>query len=1135
MIFRPDAIALRAALHEWFDATTLAQGHVYYSQKRVNGCVVHWEEELGWVVTASIRGSEAEPYVVYLELSLNGPDLAIMGFCSCARRTECKHAAATLYHIVEHPEVWFQQPVAAIPGPRVLPALAGQTGPRPVPRLGEDWQTWLQHAEQVAAPANLLAGGAGLELALRPAPEKLVYVLKRAGTLTRVELAVLRQLKNGDFGQPRVLSVSGLFYGVAPSVITPADRELMAQLLLAQRTMGAQEWVLEGPAGAENLARLMATGRLYWRSAGKARQPLILGPTLAARPSWRMNEKGLQQAVLDMGPEKREMLLVEPPWYVDETANTCGPVATELPAGMTLAWLAAPPIPPDQAGLVSAELTRRFGAARLPAPQPVEIEIVTDCKVTPVLRLFSAQMKRYYWMSYRSFNEPNEMEINLASLEFDYGGVRKRRKDNQPMIEQFEAGKLRRVQRDPLAEDGVIEFLYGTGLTPVREVLEDFDLGKHGDDLCMDPADRWLDFVLVELPKLREAGWIIDTEPSFQFRLAEPESWYTDAQAQSGNDWFGVELGVMLGGEKVNLLPVLLKLLQQNPQKLSSSTLAALPDDAVFPVPLPDGRTLAFPVGRARTVLGVMLDLMEPNALDKKGRLKLSKLRAVELAGDANWRWLGNEELRAMNERLRSFTTIRSVPPSPALRAKLRPYQQEGLDWLQFLREYDLAGVLADDMGLGKTVQALAHLLIEKESGRMDRPSLVIAPTSLMTNWRQEAERFAPDLRVLVLHGADRKQHFERIAEHDLVITSYPLLPRDQAMLLEQQFHYVILDEAQYIKNPKTQYAQIACALKARHHLCLTGTPMENHLGELWSLFHFLLPGFLGDEQRFNAIFRRPIEKGKNNERRQILAHRVRPFVLRRKKDEVVKELPPKTEIIQNVELGGAQRDLYESVRLAMHERVKAEVANKGLSRAHIIILDALLKLRQICCHPQLLSLPAAQKVKESAKLELLMDLVPQMIEEGRRILLFSQFTSMLAIIEGALTARAIPYVILTGETRDRATPVNRFQNGEVPIFLISLKAGGTGLNLTTADTVIHYDPWWNPAVENQATDRAHRIGQSKNVFVYKLMTVGTVEEKIGAMQARKKELVEGLLDAERAQNLKLTPDDLDVLFAPLA
>jgi SNF2 family DNA or RNA helicase len=237
---------------------------------------------------------------------------------------------------------------------------------------------------------------------------------------------------------------------------------------------------------------------------------------------------------------------------------------------------------------------------------------------------------------------------------------------------------------------------------------------------------------------------------------------------------------------------------------------------------------------------------------------------------------------------------------------------------------------------------------------------------------------------------------------------------------------------------------------------------------------------------------------------------------------------------VQKVELTSAQRDLYESVRLAMHARVKQEVANKGMSRSHIIILDALLKLRQICCHPQLLSLPSARKVTESAKLDLLMDLLPEMLDEGRRILLFSQFTSMLAIIEEELTKAKIPYVLLTGSTTDRATPIDQFQKGEVAVFLISLKAGGTGLNLTAADTVIHYDPWWNPAVENQATDRAHRIGQTKKVFVYKLLTEGTVEEKILALQARKKELVEGLLDEDRAENLKLTHDDIDLLFEPL-
>jgi SNF2 family DNA or RNA helicase len=551
---------------------------------------------------------------------------------------------------------------------------------------------------------------------------------------------------------------------------------------------------------------------------------------------------------------------------------------------------------------------------------------------------------------------------------------------------------------------------------------------------------------------------------------------------------------------------------------------------------LPDGRRLPFPVPRLKVILNVLLDLFEPKSLDEHGRLRMTRLRAAELSGtDANaWRWMGGDTLRQLNEKLRDFRSIRAVPPPQGFQASLRPYQQEGLNWLQFLRDYGLAGILADDMGLGKTVQALAHLLEEKNSGRADRPSLVVAPTSLMTNWRQETERFAPALKLLVLHGQDRKEHFDKLRDYDLIVTSYPLLPRDEAVLLKEEFHLVILDEAQYIKNPKTKYAQIVCQLRARHPLCLTGTPMENHLGELWSQFNFLLPGFLGDETRFRKLFRNPIEKGGDTTRREVLARRIAPFVLRRRKEEVAMELPPKTEITQNVELAGAQRDLYETIRLAMHARVQEEVRQKGLSRAHIIILDALLKLRQVCCDPRLVKLDAARAVADSAKLELLMDLVPEMLAEGRRILLFSQFTSMLALIQEELAKQNIPYALLTGDVVDRATPIQRFQDGKVALFLISLKAGGTGLNLTAADTVIHYDPWWNPAVETQATDRAHRIGQTKSVFVYKLITVGTVEEKIVALQTRKRDLVEGLMNESRKEMPQLTPEDLQVLFAPL-
>jgi SNF2 family DNA or RNA helicase len=359
-------------------------------------------------------------------------------------------------------------------------------------------------------------------------------------------------------------------------------------------------------------------------------------------------------------------------------------------------------------------------------------------------------------------------------------------------------------------------------------------------------------------------------------------------------------------------------------------------------------------------------------------------------------------------------------------------------------------------------------------------------------------------------------------------------LPRDTARLSPIAWHLVILDEAQAIKNAVAKTTKLVCDLEARHRLCLTGTPVQNHLGELWSQFAFLMPGLLGDAKQFTRVFRAPIEKRQDEARRTLLVQRLKPFLLRRTKALVASDLPPKTEIVRPIELAGHQRDLYETVRLAMHERVRREVAQKGFARSQIVFLDALLKLRQVCCDPRLVKLAAARKVAGSAKLEHLMEMLPPLIEDGRRILLFSQFTSMLDLIIPALTASGIPFVELRGDTRDRATPVASFQNGEVPLFLISLKAGGTGLNLTAADTVIHYDPWWNPAVEEQATDRAHRIGQDKPVFVYKLVVQGTVEERMRELQERKKVLAAGVLDAAEGNAAALDAGDIERLFEPL-
>ncbi|MBS0552328.1 MAG: DEAD/DEAH box helicase, partial [Proteobacteria bacterium] len=464
------------------------------------------------------------------------------------------------------------------------------------------------------------------------------------------------------------------------------------------------------------------------------------------------------------------------------------------------------------------------------------------------------------------------------------------------------------------------------------------------------------------------------------------------------------------------------------------------------------------------------------------------------------------------------------------LKRTLYPYQREGVN--RFLSAGRL--LLADDMGLGKTAQTLAHLLTLKHAGKLDQPALVILPTSLVFNWQAEAARFAPDLKMLNLHGADRHARFDEIEAVDVALTTYPLLWRDAEALQAREWSLLILDEAQTVKNAASRGAQVIRQLRARHRLGLTGTPLENHLGELWAQFDFLLPGFLGSQKQFTATWRTPIEKHGDTVRRDLLAARLRPFILRRRKEDVAAELPPKTVIVRSVGLAGGQRDLYETVRAAMDEKVRGEIADKGFGRSHIVILDALLKLRQVCCDPRLLKTPEAAKVKERAKLELLMDMLPELIAEGRRILIFSQFTTMLALIAAELDRARIGWVSLTGDTRDRRIPVEDFQKGRAPVFLISLKAGGVGLNLTAADTVIHFDPWWNPAAENQATDRAHRIGQDKPVFVFKLVCAGSIEEKILALQDRKAALAAGVLSEDADALAKFGEADIAALLAPL-
>ncbi|MCF8038057.1 MAG: DEAD/DEAH box helicase [Desulfohalobiaceae bacterium] len=484
-----------------------------------------------------------------------------------------------------------------------------------------------------------------------------------------------------------------------------------------------------------------------------------------------------------------------------------------------------------------------------------------------------------------------------------------------------------------------------------------------------------------------------------------------------------------------------------------------------------------------------------------------------------------------LKEKINHFEQIEQLPTPTGLEATLRPYQLQGMSYMNFLYEYGFGGILADEMGLGKTLQTLSLLQHFKNHGKSG-PSLIIVPTSVLPNWQREVQKFTPGMKCLIIYGSKRDHLFKEIPSCDLVVTTYALLRRDLEDLNKYEFRAVFLDEAQNIKNPNTITARSVRKLKTGFKVCLSGTPIENNLLELWSLFEFLMPGFLGSQNGFQKGFVKPIKDG-DQESMEYLRTRVKPFILRRTKNEVARDLPPKVENVYYSALIEEQKELYTSLAKKLKEQVLQKVEEEGIAQSQMSILDALLKLRQICCHPRLLKLdmPGVSSTLPSGKFEAFKDLVTGIMDDGHKILVFSQFVKMLHIIRSWLSMNKIPFSYLDGSSKDRFDQVDAFNNDpNIPIFLISLKAGGTGLNLTSADYVIHYDPWWNPAVENQATDRTHRIGQTRKVFSYKMITENSVEEKILKLQEEKKGVADAIIPGQD-QWKSLTRNDLESLF----
>jgi SNF2 family DNA or RNA helicase len=710
-------------------------------------------------------------------------------------------------------------------------------------------------------------------------------------------------------------------------------------------------------------------------------------------------------------------------------------------------------------------------------------------------------------------------QLHLASssfvVDFNYEGYAVKYEPKQEIKSFYEEDEKIEIRRDLAYEEDAKAKIESFGFE-VEVIDGNIKVGLK-DANRQQQLKIFKEFKQVHLQTLEDDGWYIKNIADFDMKFEANTEVVVESEDE--NNWFSLSFNLEFDGKSQPIAPLVSSIINEFDNFESMPELVNLEVD--------ENHFVEVETKQIAPIIKTILELMDKK--DKDENLKVSNFDAHMIASlDDDIIWRGSREILELSKKLKDFKGIQKVKPPKALNASLRDYQQDGLNWLSFLHEFKFCGILADDMGLGKTIQTLAHLSKLKEDKKLDKPVLIVMPTSLIANWKNEAKKFTPNLNVLSLHGNDRNERFSEIENHDILLTTYALIIRDKEKFDKLKFSYIILDEAQKIKNPKTKMAIAIKEFKSEHRLALSGTPIENHLGELWSIFSFLMPGFLDNLSFFKTFYQNPIEKEHDFGRQELLNKRIKPFMIRRTKELVASELPAKSEIIKYTQFDNKQSSLYESVRVSMEEKVKQAVEAKGLASSHITMLDALLKLRQVCCDPSLLKVKEALKVKESAKLELFLDLVDELLEEGRKILVFSQFTSMLSIIETKIKQRKINYTKLTGSTRKREEAIEKFTKGNANIFLISLKAGGVGLNLTEADTVIHYDPWWNPAVENQATDRAYRIGQSKKVFVYKLIVENTIEQKILELQKKKQAIQDGIYDEDKQQDdVKFSGDEL--------
>ena len=1103
------------ALRRLLGARAYLRGYDYVRRRAVEDIVV---EEGG--ARGHVRGNEAEPYRVALQLTPTG----FTSSCTCpafasSNGGHCKHVAALLIALRDQAR-GAQQRVAqpastngvhyTVHGGTVH--VAGVEGEgRRSKRARARAMKASQHAALTARGfvANGSGVGAWLPEAMPPAPKHIEYRIQ------------VKQVGHGLGGAGGALTVTLL------------DPDARLPLLPSTLLVGQDQHPTPDRDAIRLLSRFENQGprRVGIDVRGEDASdllPLLKGRRVIVEPQMmelRFGDEPLRPRFdLELSQDTTQILVRtsfqrqgdprkfsmnsgawfegSPGWYVDAQEGWARPIDRRASPAAIRRMLRQPVIsePVDKLpDLVMQGLPRVALEVGAELPELSQVADVVD--LVPTFRVAAGGSLTEAQVSLRAAYEDVEIDVRADGMTVPV--------IVKPPPAQGPGSNKRAkcIRCDIAAQQEAAARLRDLGLVPAEDGNKFVAAG--------DVAIRFWTEGLATLPE----DWDLFVPDDLVDVQVRNEALTANARVSSGVDWLSLRLNFESEGVAVTQEELARCLAEGRKYvRLADGTFARLDPQKVREVLLRQAEILATGGGNG-------------------GRLPLSQAGRVEDLLAQVGRSSVSGDTRELFHKLRDIDEIKAARKPRNLRAQLRPYQEQGFHWLWFLHEIGSGGVLADDMGLGKTVQALALLLAVKsedakiEGKRKQFKVLIVAPTSVVTNWLREMDKFAPSLRHALWHGAERKERQDELEDADVVVTSYALLRRDEELLKEIDWRYVILDEAQQIKNPLSATARAAKRLRSDRRLALSGTPIENRLSEIWSIFDFVSPGLLGPLDKFEDRYSRPIDGGD-----KVAAERLRatihPFILRRTKAEVARDLPEKIETDQFCELTGEQAALYGAVLKEVRAQVMGEVERQGLARSHIQILAGLTRLRQAACDPRLLGLPREFGDEDSGKLVALRELVQTSIEGGHKVLVFSQFVSMLTLVRAAMDEDKVEYEYLDGSTKDRAERVENFQSDDgPPVFLISLKAGGSGLNLTAADTVIHFDPWWNPAVEDQATDRAHRIGQTKVVTTYRLIAKGTIEEKILELAEKKRELVGAVLSEDVGGAKKLTKGDLEDLF----